>query len=132
MKKIYIKRTDLFKNLEMVMCNNLINVDESFYEDNIDLFQTECEECKGEGCNECEGGYNNAEIYQYFLVNIDDYTKEKLESWGVDVGYSEKLDLSVIPIYDFGTGWEMFSYSKEVEDDYQLGYNETAERTTCY
>jgi len=132
MKKIYIKRTDLFKNLEMVLCNNITKVDESFFEDNLHLFETECEYCKGEGCENCEDGRNECEPYQYFLANLDDYTKEYLKSWGVDVGYSEALELSVIPIYDFGTSWDAFSYSKEVEDDYELGYNETEERKTCY
>lgn len=72
------------------------------------------------------------EPYQYFACNLDDYQKEHLESWGVTVGYSENLDIDIIAIYDYGTSWSMFSYSKDVEDDYTLGYNETTERQTVY
>lgn len=170
MKKIYIKRNDLFKNIEMVLFNNINQVDESFVEDNMHLFYTPADEddvdekiedlmsidwkneeykpydiedtmspeeikvhleSKREDIlNDLED--HGIEPYQYFACNIDDYTKEDLESWGVNIGYSEKCDLSIIPIYDFGTSWSCFSYSKEVDDDYQLGYNETEERKTVY
>jgi len=49
MKKVYIRRNDLFKNLQMVLCNNITKVDEGFFEDNMELFQSECEECNGNG-----------------------------------------------------------------------------------
>ena len=138
MKKVYIKRNDLFKNINMVLFDKITEVDESFIEDNYNLFFDECEECKGEkdkmkDCTECNGeGRNESEPYQYFACNINEFYKEYLESFGVMVGYSEKLDLSIIPIYDFGTSWDMFSYSKEVEYNYTLGYNETLERQTHY
>jgi len=72
------------------------------------------------------------EPYQMYLIDIDDYTKKRWEEFGVVVGYSDLLDCHVLPIYDFGTSWDAFSYSKEVEDDYQLCYNETTNRTTVY
>jgi hypothetical protein len=145
MKKVYIKRNDLFENnVKMVLCNNIIKVDESFIEDNYGLFSTPCEACEGSeivqnedreqaDCSECMGdGSLDAEPFQYFLCRINDYTKEYLEEWGVSIGYSETLDLHVIAIYDFGTSWDMFSYSKEVDDDYQLGKDESFERITAY
>ena len=140
MKTIYIKRTELFRPVQMILCNSILNVDEAFFEDNLELFQTECEECKGqalqengEPCEECYGnGSHDNEYYQYFITDLDEYDAKKLKEWGVDIGYSEKLELNVICIGDFGTGWSAFSYSKEVADDYELESNETLERTTPY
>ena len=123
----------------MVLCNNIHKVDDAFVEDNMDMFYTECEECKGEGekdeetCDECTGdGQHECEPYQYFLINVDNWTREHLESWGVTIGDSDALELEVIAIYDFGTSWRMFDYSREVEDDYILGALETNERQTHY
>jgi len=139
MKTIYITRNDLFKNVSMILCNNITTVDTSFIEDNLEIFYFECEECKGTGekdnkkCEECYGeGRHETEPYQFFLTSISEYTKEYLQSFGVDVGYSNLLDLEVIPIYDYGTSWTCFSYSKEAEDGYTLGYNETLTRSTVY
>ena len=139
MKTVYIKRNDLFKSINMLLCNNITSADESFIEDNYELFFSECDECKGDGtkdgktCDECAGeGRNECEPYQYFLCRLDDWEKERLNSYGVEVGYSEKLDLHVLPIYDYGTSWSMFSYSKEVPDDYELSFDETLTRSTVY
>lgn len=143
MKTVYIKRNDLFKNLNMMLCNNITQADENFIEENYELFYSDCEDCNGSGeiekdgetekCEECYGeGKHDSEVYQYFLISVDEWDIARLKEYGVEVGYSELLDLYVLPIYDFGTSWSMFSYSKEVEDDYTLSYDETTERTTHY
>lgn len=139
MKKVYIKRNDLFRDLNLVMCNNVTEVDESFIDNNLELFYYDCEDCGGVGeiegkaCSGCSGeGRHDSEVYQYFLCRPGEYEIERLKEYGVNLGYSEKLDLHVLPIYDFGTSWSMFSYSKEVEDDYTLSHNETLTRTTHY
>lgn len=155
MKTVYITRNELFKPMSMILCNNITNADQSFIEDNYSLFYSDCENCNGLGevkeseelasdaienadieytsCPDCRGdGRHDSEPYQYFLCDLTDWTKERLSSYGVEVGYSELLDLHVIPIYDYGTGWGAFSYSKEVEDDYELSHNETLERKTVY
>lgn len=139
MKTVYITRNNLFKGIDIVLCNNITNVDESFIEDNMDIFQYPCEECKDkneeekEKCEECMGnGYHDSEPYQYFLLSLNDWQKERFVSYGVQIGYSEALELHVLPIYDFGTSWSAFSYSKEVPDDYELAHNETEKRETVY
>jgi hypothetical protein len=141
MKNVYIKRNDLFKNIQMILCNNITQADESFLEDNTEIFFYDCETCNGTGytdedeqehCQECEDGRCTSDPFQYFLAGMSEWDKEYLEEWGVTVGYSNLLDTYVIPIYDYGTSWSMFSYSKEVEDDYTPLGNETTERTTCY
>lgn len=153
-KKVYITRNALFKNIPMILCNNILQIDESFYEDNTELFQTECEECGGSGevkkedetkeetensdfeyetCDECCGqGSHDNEFYQYFIASCDKYDSERLKEYGVHIGYSEKLDNYIICIGDFGTGWSAFSYSKEVPEDYTLAHDETETRTTVY
>ena len=121
----------------MILCNNITTADESFLEDNTEIFYTPCETCKdkdtSEGCEECNGdGQHDTEPYQYFLASLTDWDKDRLTEYGVTFGYSNALDVDVIPIYDFGTSWSAFSYSKEVEDDYALAHDETLSLTTPY
>lgn len=140
MKTVHIKRNDLFKGIDMVLFNNILEADDSFIEDNFEMFSTECEVCEGTGenkekgkCEECYGeGKFDAEPYQYFAISISDWQIKRLKSYGVNIGYSEKLDLYILPIYDFGTTWDAFSYSKEVEDGYTLSFDETLQRQTPY
>ena len=139
MKKIYIERNKLFKSIPMILLNNIMEIDEDFFEDNMDLFFYPCEECEGKTdeeqpkCESCMGeGRHECEYYQYFLADMETYEVERLKSYGVSVGYSEKLEKHIICISDFGTSWSDFSYSKEVEDDYTLSFDETLTRQTVY
>jgi len=123
----------------MILLNNITEIDENFIEYNFELFYTECKTCEGQGekdgekCGECygEGGFNN-EYYQYFITNAEEYEVERLKSYGVAVGYSEKLEHYIVCIGDFGTSWSAFSYSKKVPEDYQLSHDETLSRSTVY
>jgi len=139
MKTVYIERNKLFKDIPMVLCNNIIKVDEGFFEDNSELFWKDCEECEGTGktqaepCDECNGeGRFDIEPYQYFIVGVSQWDIERLKEYGVEVGYSNALDVHILPIYDYGTSWSHFSYSKEVEDNYTPASDETLTRTTSY
>lgn len=139
-KKVYITRNDLFKDFPMILCNEITKADENFIEDNYELFYTECEACNGKGedddgnsCKDCSGeGSYECEAYQYFLVSCSDWKVEQLRSYGVELGTSQLLDVQVMPIYDWGTSWSCFSYSKEVPEDYTLAHNETLTRSTVY
>ena len=138
-KKVYIKRNDLFRRINLLLCNEIVKADSEFLEDNIELFQSECDICKGSGeidgktCEECNGNsYFDSEPYQYFLTSVNDYDKEIFKEYGIEFGYSKLLELEVLPIYDFGTSWDCFSYSKEVEEDYILRPYESLTRTTVY
>jgi hypothetical protein len=131
-KTVFITRNNLFRNIPMILLNNIADIDENFIEDNSELYETPCEECKGEGeeCDNCGGnGYIEHEIYQTFLVEVDKWEIERLASYGVKLGYSKLLDKY---IYDFGTSWSAFSYSKEMPEDYELSYDETLKRETVY
>lgn len=138
-KTVYITRNALFRDFSMIMCNNIDKIDESFIDDNFELFYIDCEECKGTGekddkqCEECNGeSQHTLEAYQYFIINASEYELERLREYGVRVGHSNLLDLDIMPIYDWGTGWNAFSYSKEVDADYQLSHDETLKRETVY
>lgn len=139
MKRIYIERNKLFKSINLLLCNEITKADGNFVEDNMELFWHDCKNCKrtgekdGKPCDECNGeGQYESEAYQFFLCSLDEWEKERLTSYGVPFGHSNLLELDVLPIYDFGTSWSAFSYSKEVADDYELSYDETLTRTTPY
>lgn len=125
MKTVYIKRLSLFDRFSLILCNNITEVDESFFEDNPEVFYSMDTE-------EDDDEPEMLEPYQFYLTNCDKRDVDYLNSWGVRLGYSEALDLYVLPIYDFGTGWGAFSYSKEVDDHYHLGKGESWERSTVY
>lgn len=138
-KTIYITRNALFRDFSMIMCNNITDIDESFIEDNMELFYADCEECGGSGekenkpCDECCGeGRHEMEAYQYYIIDADEYELSRLKEYSVRVGHSKLLDLDIMPIYDWGTGWSAFSYSKEVNADYQLSHDETLKKETVY
>lgn len=136
MKTVYITRNDLFKDIPLVLCNEILKADTDFMQDNLDIFFSACDECDSETSNDCEycGGEEQVETepYQYFITSLSDWKKEQLQAYGVVFGYSNLLEVDILPIYDFGTGWNAFSYSKEVDDEYTLAPNETLERTTVY
>ncbi len=139
-KTVYITRNALFRDFSMIMCNNITEADENFMEDNMELYYIDCEDCDGTGnleedkqCDNCGGeGQHTLEAYQYYIINANEYELERLKEYGVRVGYSNLLELHIMPIYDWGTGWSAFSYSKEVDADYQLAHDETEKRQTVY
>lgn len=134
-----MKRLDLLKGVDLLLCNNITEADQSFIDDNMELFYSNCDECNGQGevngikCDECSGeGQHDLEPYQYYLTRLNEFDKERFNDYGVKYGYSALLDLDVLPVYDFGTSWDSFSHSKEVDDDYELAPYETLERMTVY
>lgn len=139
-KTVFIERNKLFKPIAMILLNNITEIDESFIEDNYELFSTECETCKSTGnieedklCDDCGGsGSFDNEFYQYYITDASEYDVKRLKSYGVHVGYSERLEKYIICIGDWGTSWDAFSYSKEMPEDYQLDFDETLTRTNVY
>lgn len=88
--------------LEMV-CNNGLCVEEynTWYEDE----------------DEEEGTYDYyPEIYQYFITNMD---IDDITSWEIPSFYIDDLNITVIGITHFGTGWDYVpspSYIMEKEE----------------
>ena len=173
MKTVYIKRNDLFKPLDMVLCNEITKVDDSFIEDNYEMFTYEVDDSEVDEKisdlsqidwtreeykpfditdkmtpkeieehlkddffesvrDDIEGETDLIEPYQYFIVDGQDYDIERLKEFNITLGYSNALEVHVLPIYDFGTSWSAFSHSKEVSDDYVLGNDESFTNLTNY
>ena len=170
MKKVYITRNDLFKGIDMILLNNICEIDDSFIDDNMEVFYTypgdeEVDEKIEDlaGIDWSKEDYKPYDItdkmspdeikkhlqafrddilidlepdfcepYQYFLIDANDWKIEELKEYGIELGFSEKLQHHILPIYDYGTSWSHFSYSKEVDDDYTPAHDETLERKTVY
>lgn len=104
MKKMYVNKNELnseelktgkvsYKRIverfanDMVLCNNIVNIDETIW-DNV------------------ANGYEEMDIYQYFLCNLGEYGKEKLIEYDVIVSYSDMLECDVIMVDHWGTSWD--------------------------
>ena len=91
---------------DLVLCNNILNVDESvLYNANIDLYDDEND--------------NYIDIYQYFLCNISDYKKEQLTNAGIILSYSDLLDCDVLLVDHFGTSWDYVLTDVAIVDNYE-------------
>ncbi len=50
----------------------------------------------------------SCEMYQTFIIDIDEWTFEKLvELYDFDIFYSDTIDNYLINVYHFGTGWSI-------------------------
>jgi hypothetical protein len=89
----------------LLLCNEIPNVDELLF-DNIENGElTEYFDADGEPCEEEDAEETREnEIYQYYL--IDEGTAERLKrSTNEIILYSERLDLYVLGVTHWGTGW---------------------------
>ena len=118
MKKFYVNKSELndeelrtgkvsYKRIvdryisDLVLCNNIVNIDESLWENSTGI---------GEG--------DYPEIFQYFLCNISNYVKEQLEEWGFLFSYSNMLDLDVLLVDHWGTSWDYVMTDVEWSENY--------------
>lgn len=100
-------------NDSLLLCNNIVEVDECLYEnveggelydyydeDGNEITYDEYEEIGWEnGASEC-----CRDIYQYYLIN-DSLARMLIEHTDNIIFYSDKLDLYVLGVTHFGTGW---------------------------
>lgn len=105
---------------DMILCNNIVNVDEDLLY-NIELGDIE-EYYDYDGNERTKEEYEKDEkgdiysqfvdIYQYYLLNINGYDVDYLKELAEDnndnsiiIAYSNKLDCYVLLVTHFGTGW---------------------------
>ena len=84
-------------NINVILCNNIVEVDEFLYDNII---------C-GEVYNEEEDTYN--EIYQYYIMDANEWDIENIKKHYSNefiIAYSDKLDLYILMVDHFGTSWD--------------------------
>ena len=99
---------------DIVLCNDIIEQDESVYDNMIQEDATKYYNENGEEISEDEyyeddNAYaenNTREIFQYYLCNLSDYEKEQLQKAGVILSYSNMLNLDVLCVDHWGTSWD--------------------------
>ena len=90
----------------LILCNNIPQVDEYLYDyiengNLIEYYDENGEECDEENARD----ERDAEIFQWYL--IDNSTADRLKrSTSQLIFYSEKLDVYVLGVTHFGTGWD--------------------------
>lgn len=112
---------------DIVLCNNIVEVDPSVYE-NL-LIETEEKYYNEEGEEITEDQYygdpnaycetNEPEIYQYYLCNVTQWEKEQAESAGLIFSYSDMLDCGVLCVDHWGTGWDYVLTDAKLFDNYE-------------
>ena len=90
---------------DIVLCNNIANIDESIWNNLKNGYDEETEEY--------------AEIYQYYLCNINDWTVKELEEMGIILSYSDMLECDVLCVDHFGTSWDYVLTNVKLFDSYE-------------
>lgn len=94
----------------LILCNNIVNIDESLF-DNIVLGEIYDEETE-----------EYIEIYQYFIIDIDEYQIEKLQELKCNdliIAYSEKLENYILFVDHLGTSWDYVMTDIEYTTNYE-------------
>lgn len=94
----------------LILCNNIVNIDENLF-GNIVLGEIYNEETEEE-----------TEIYQYFIIDIDDYTIETLQEAKCNdliIAYSETLENYILMVDHLGTAWSYVMTDIEYTTNYE-------------
>ena len=97
---------------DIVLCNNIVNIDETIYENVIvgNLYSEESDQY--------------IDIYQFYLCNINDFNIKCLKELTKDnndiiLSYSDVLDCDVLMVDHFGTSWDYVLTSVPLVDNYE-------------
>lgn len=111
---------------DIVLCNNIINIDESIY-DNMTNGIKYVNYNTGEECTE-EDYYNDEngkieieypDIFQCYLCNLTECNRELAEECGLILSYSDVLECNVLCVDHFGTSWDYVLTDVELVDNYE-------------
>ena len=99
---------------DIVLCNNIVNEDESvFYnmeqEDTTKYYNENGEEISEEEYYNDDNAYTEneeQEIFQYYLCNLGQWEREQAQKHGLILSYSDKLDCDVLCVDHWGTSWD--------------------------
>ena len=112
---------------DIVLCNNIVEVDPSVYdnlllEDNTKYYNEDGEEITEDQYYEDNNAYcenDTPEIFQWYLCNVSSYEKEQAEKAGLIFSYSDKLDCDVLCVDHWGTSWDYVLTNCKLVNDYE-------------
>lgn len=109
---------------DIVLCNNIVNVDTSVYDNlpTIERYYNENDEeiTEEEYYNDDNAYCDNSigEIYQFYLCNLSEYDKEQCLSSGLIISYSDLLECDVLCVDHWGTSWDYVLTNVKLFDEY--------------
>lgn len=112
---------------DIVLCNNIINIDDSVYDNLMLEEETKYYNENDEEITEDEyyedpnayADYNTPEIFQWYLCHVSEYEKEQLQKAGVIMSYSNTLECDVLCVDHWGTSWDYVLTSVKLFDTYE-------------
>lgn len=90
---------------DIVLCNNIVNIDESIYDNMTNGYDEDTEEYK--------------DIYQYYLCDITEWDRKELEEMGIILSYSNMLECDVLCVDHYGTSWDYVLTDVKLFDTYE-------------
>lgn len=111
---------------DCVLCNNIIDIDESVY-DNIENGCYYRNRFTNEEATE-EQYYEDKEdiieleykdIYQYFICDVGSYDKQQALKSGLVLSHSELLDCDILCVDHLGTSWDYVLSDVKLFDNYE-------------
>lgn len=110
---------------DIVLCNNIVEVDQSVYDNLIieeKYYNENDEEITEEEYYNDDNAYCDTsapEIYQYYICNLSDHDKKQCEKAGLILSYSDMLDCDVLCVNHWGTSWDYVLTNVKLFDDYE-------------
>ncbi len=102
-------------NNALILCNNIIEIDNSVYENQRFSLWVNWE--TGEECDADDDKAREREIYQWYLTDCSEGDVEFLEEhFGLLFTYSDLLDMYVLCVDHFGTGWDHVEWDTDLEN----------------
>lgn len=88
-------------------CTNLVSHDNTSFFEGVTLEWLESHDCPA---NHEDGEECSCEPYQWYAIGVSDSDKDFLnEYFGLDIFWSDILQLHILPVYHFGTAWSHVS-----------------------
>ena len=110
---------------DIVLCNNIVNIDESVYE-NLEIepkyYNENDEEITEDEYFEDDNAYcddSAPEIFQYYVCNVSEWEKEQAKKAGLLFTYSDLLECDVLCVDHYGTSWDYVLTNARLFDTYE-------------
>ena len=102
-------------NNALILCNDITEIDNSVYENQ--RFSNWINWETGEECDEDDEKATEVDIYQWYLTDCTEDAVKFLEKhFGLLFTYSDLLDLYVLCVDHFGTGWDYVEVETDLEN----------------